>query len=335
MGTLRFFLAIGVLISHTGVTLHGLNPGVMAVVVFYAISGYVMAALIQRHYSTPDRALPFYGDRLLRIYPQYAFYALATAAWLSTVGHPTAFLSRAPTAQDWFNNLLIVPLNHFMFNGADHFTLLPPAWSLGCEVLFYLLAPWLWQRWRWALLLGGASLCVQALAWHGVLHSDWWGYRLLPGVLWIFLLGMALHRYQATHPRATGRLVACAPLGAAAIAAYLAAQGHLAQPYHREVLLGLGLGLPLIHLLSRASAPSPQGQWLDEQLGNASYGIFLNHFLLIWALGQAHPQSPSDWALLLFSSIALSAFTQRGLEQPVLRWRRQWRQTGQSPKIAP
>jgi peptidoglycan/LPS O-acetylase OafA/YrhL len=335
MGTLRFILAILVLTSHVGVTVGGLNPGVMAVVVFYAISGYVMAALIERHYPRPDKVWPFYGDRLLRIYPQYAFYALATALWYYTAGHPTAFLSHLPQGQDWLNNLLIVPLNLFMFNGADQFTLLPPAWSLGCEVLFYLLAPWLWQRWRWAMLLGAASLGVQALAWHDVLHSDWWGYRLLPGVLWIFLLGMALHRYQAAHPSATSRTVACAPLCAAGIAAYLGALGHLSQPYHREVLIGLGLGLPLIHLLSRRSIQSPRFKWVDEQLGNASYGIFLNHFLLIWALGQEHPQGPADWALLLFCSVGLSVLTQRWLEQPVLRWRRHWRQAGQSPKIAP
>jgi peptidoglycan/LPS O-acetylase OafA/YrhL len=335
MGILRFILAILVLLSHTGLTVQGLNPGVMAVVVFYAISGYVMAALIERHYATADRVLPFYGDRLLRIYPQYGFYAAAAAVWFFTVGHPTAFLSVQPSPQDWLNNLLVVPLNVFMFNGSDHFTLVPPAWSLGCEILFYLLAPWLWQRWRWALLLGAASLCVQALAWHGLLHSDWWGYRLLPGVLWVFVLGMAVRRYQATRAHATGLAVAGVPLALAAIAMYLASKGHLTQPYHREVLLGLGLGLPLVHLLSRNAIQTPWLQQLDVQLGNASYGIFLNHFLLIWCLGLERPQSPAAWALLLFGSITLSALTQRWLEQPVLLWRRQWRQTGQSPKITP
>ena len=59
MGILRFILAILVLLSHTGVSLLGLNPGVMAVIVFYAISGYVMAALIKRHYAAPRRALSF------------------------------------------------------------------------------------------------------------------------------------------------------------------------------------------------------------------------------------------------------------------------------------
>lgn len=335
MGSLRFILAILVLLSHTGQTLMGLNPGVMAVVVFYIISGYVMAALMDRHYATADRVIPFYADRLLRIYPQYALYAAAAAVWLSATGHRTAFLSAQPSLQDWLNNILIIPLNYFMFNGADLFTLVPPAWSLGCEVLFYLLAPWLWQRWRLAWLLGAASLCVQIMAWHGLLHSDWWGYRLLPGVLWIFVLGMAMRRYQVTHRQATNLVVACLPLMFAATAAYLAVIGCLKQPYHREVLLGLGLGIPLVHLLSQHTSRALWLKQLDTRLGNVSYGIFLNHFLLIWCLGLDHPQGASDWGVLLFSSITLSALTQRWLEQPVLGWRRRWRQAGQSPKITP
>jgi len=335
MGILRFILAIGVLLSHTGVSLLGLNPGVMAVIVFYAISGYVMAALIGRHYAAPGRVGSFYADRILRIYPQYAFYAAAAALWFLTIGHATPFLSAPPRAQDWLNNILIVPLNYFMFNGADHFTLVPPAWSLGAEVVFYILAPWLWLRWRWALLLGAVSLCIQALAWHGVCNSDWWGYRLLPGVLWVFVLGMALHRYQSTHPQATVRVVLCLPLCSAAIATYLSVQGYLAQPYHREVLLGLGLGLPLVYLLSAHPLKPPWLQKLDGHLGNASYGIFLNHFVVIWCLGLEHPQGLGPWALLLFFSIALSLLTQRCLEQPVQKYRKQWRQSMQSPKIGP
>jgi NAD(P)-dependent dehydrogenase (short-subunit alcohol dehydrogenase family) len=50
MGTLRFILALLVMLSHTGLTVGGLNPGVASVVVFYAISGYVMSALVAKHF---------------------------------------------------------------------------------------------------------------------------------------------------------------------------------------------------------------------------------------------------------------------------------------------
>lgn len=305
----------------------------MAVVVFYAISGYVMAGLLAKHYAEPSRTLRFYGDRILRIYPQYVFYATAAAVWLFTIGHPTAFLNLPARPEDGFNNLLIVPLNFFMFNGSDRFTLVPPAWSLGAELLFYLLAPLLWRSARLALVLGAGSLGVQAMAWHGLLQTDWWGYRLLPGVLWVFLLGMAMQRAQSSHPLVLCRAVMAWPFMVALVAIYLAWRGLLAQPYHREVLLGLAWGLPLIHLLSRWAPASHLWQWLEPRLGNWSYGIFLNHFLLMWVLDLPHPQSGWQWVLLLGSSVVLSALTQQWLEQPVLHWRRQWRQQGDSSKI--
>lgn len=322
MGALRFVLAIAVLLSHVGVTLGGLNPGVVSVVVFYIISGYVMAALIARHYSTLSRAHHFYLDRLARIYPQYAVYAGAAALWFFSVGEHTYFLSRTPDPADWLNNLLVVPLNYFMYNGSDRFTLVPPAWSLGVELFFYALAPLLWRYWTIAIWTALCSLFVQALAWHGVLQSDWWGYRLLPGVLWIFLLGMGMHRLQKAHSNGLRKLPLLAPLFVAVVWAYLSSTGRLMQPYHREVLLGVALGVPLVHWLSLVVLPLPQ---LDQRLGDLSYGIFLNHFLLVWLLGLSQPQGIQEWAALVLGSIALSALTQRYIEQPVILWRRGWR----------
>lgn len=324
MGTLRLLLALLVLVSHTGRYLLGLNPGVVAVVVFYVISGYVMAALFSRHYlHAPRGAGRFYADRALRLYPQYLFYAAAAVLWLYTLGHPTAFLHPPARGADVFNNLAIVPLNLYMFNGADRFTAVPPAWSLGAEVLFYLLLPLLAHRPRLAWALAAASLAVQALAWHGQLHTDWWGYRLLPGVLWLFVLGMALHRHPA--PGWARAWPWAVPIAAAGVALYLQAGGWLAQPYHREVLLGTALAVPAVHLLTGRCAPrGPWARW-DERLGNLSYGVFLNHFLCMWVLGLEPPQTAPQWALLLLASLLGSAASFHWLEQPVMHWRRRWR----------
>jgi peptidoglycan/LPS O-acetylase OafA/YrhL len=45
MGSLRFLLACLVLLSHLGISIGGLNPGVSAVVVFYLLAGHVAARL--------------------------------------------------------------------------------------------------------------------------------------------------------------------------------------------------------------------------------------------------------------------------------------------------
>ena len=328
MGTLRFILALLVMLSHTGLTVGGLNPGVASVVVFYAISGYVMSALVAKHFSQPGQARYFYIDRLARIYPQYLFYAAAAAVWFFTIGHATPFLQHSPTATDWVNNLLIVPLNFFMFNAADQFSLVPPAWSLGAEVLFYALAPWLWRYWRFAMLLAACSLGVQALAWHQVLPTDAWGYRLLPGVLWIFAVGMALQRYQQSHPAWVRYAVWGVPLFSTCMLLMLGTSGALQTPYNREVLLGFAVALPSIHFLTQGGVPKAWYGW-DQRLGDWSYGLFLNHFFCMWVLDLATPQTPSQWLTLIACSVILSVLTQRFLERPCVVWRQKRRQTWQ------
>ncbi|HEY0879050.1 MAG TPA: acyltransferase [Zeimonas sp.] len=320
MGLTRLLLALGVLLSHAGVRLEGLNPGVTAVIGFYLISGYVMTGLVDRHFASPARVPGFYVDRVLRLFPQYLVYAAITLAWYLGTGSRTMFLARDPGALDLFRNLTVIPLNFYMFNGADSFTLIPPAWSLGAELQFYLVVPLMvfWPRGAW--LLAAASLAVQGAALLGALHTDWFGYRLLPGVLWVFGAGMLLFRLQRSRPAVAVALACAAPLAALAIHAVLRARGLHAAPYHQEVLLGWGFGIPLLHVVSRLRSGR-----IDSLAGDVSYGVFLNHFLLIWLFFPGRQPVGVELAMLAVASIALSWGTQVAFERPALAWRRRLR----------
>lgn len=320
MGVMRLALALAVLLSHAGLRVQGLNPGVTAVIGFYLISGYVMTGLIQRHFATPTHIPAFYVDRLLRIMPQYLVYAGATLVWFLVTGTHTAFLARSLGVADLLNNLAVVPLNFYMFTGADQFTLIPPAWSLGAELQFYLLAPCMVLWPRLGLVLAVASLGVHAAAVIGRLHTDWFGYRLLAGVLWVFGAGMLLFVLQRSRPALAFLMAAAAPLVALAIYLLLRHDGLHAVPYNREVLIGWGFGLPLLHWLSRR-----RGGRLDTLAGDVSYGVFLNHFLLLWLLFPASGLSPAQFTLLAIASILLAGFTQTVFERPALAWRRRLR----------
>lgn len=327
LGTFRLILALGVAASHADFKIQGLNPGVTAVVGFYLISGYVMAGLLRRHYPGAGSAAAFYGDRALRLMPQYLCYALLTVLyWVfltPSAVHPSQayFLGRTPGLQDILNNLLVIPLNYYMWNGAERFTLIPPAWSLGAEIQFYLIAPFILLWPRRILLAGAIGLAVYLLALLGQINSDWYGYRLLPGVLTFFMLGALLHelhaRRHSRHPATA--LVALVILGGALAGWLSLRQGALAQPYNRETLLGLLIAFPLLHLLARRA----RRPW-DEVAGDISYGVFLNHFLILWML---YPGGVSAAALpgFLLLSIALSFITQRYVERPLLAWRRRLR----------
>lgn len=318
LGTFRLILALLVALSHANVAVFGLNPGVVAVVCFYLISGYVMTGLLRSHYPDARRVPHFYLDRALRIFPQYFAIAAVTLLWFVVAGRTTLFLQHAPEWHDLLANVIVVPLNYFMFNGADHFTLIPPAWSLGAEIQFYLLIPFI-LLWRTRALAFALALTVYGLAAWGVLNTDSFGYRLLPGVLVFFLLGSALFDARSGTPARAGWLVA-GSVAAALVALWLLQSfGHLGLLYNKETLLGLIIGVPTLYYLGRL----PQRSF-DNRLGDLSYGVFLNHFLIQWTtLGV--PIGPRATLIYLLTCILVSAITQSLIERPVLQWRHRLR----------
>lgn len=323
MGSIRYILAVAVLLSHVDIRVAGLNPGVMAVIGFYMISGYVMTGLIQRHYNSVRSIHRFYLDRLLRLYPQYLLICALVLLWLWSSDRTTQFLSRAPIVEDFLNNILIIPMNFFMWNGADQFALVPPSWSLGTEMQFYLLAPLVVISPVLAWMLGVGSVFVQVLAWLGLIHPEWFGYRLLPGVLCFFLYGVLV--YRLLHAPATARfwrgrgaiifLLGFPPVIAALVLLWLRSEGLHSVPYHQEVLIGFGVGGVLL-VFGALAKPS---QW-DSLLGDLAYGVFVNHFLLIWLFGEAAPKGVALAGLVALSTL-LAYLTFRAVEQPALRLR--------------
>jgi peptidoglycan/LPS O-acetylase OafA/YrhL len=318
MGSIRLLLAIAVLLSHVDIRIAGLNPGVMAVIGFYLISGYVMTGLINRHYAALSQAPRFYLDRLLRLYPQYLFIAILVLVWQAVSGARTLFLQRPPDWMDLVNNLLIIPMNFFMWNGTDQYALIPPSWSLGAEMQFYLLAPLIILFPTVAWLIGLASLGVQGLAWLGLLHPEWFGYRLAPGVLCFFIYGVLMYRLM--HKPLGDRWVAAplllaiaAPFCAALVLLWLRAKGLHAVPYHQEVLIGFGFGGLLLFLGAKFKFAS----W-DARLGDLAYGVFVNHFFLIWLFwsGSFSGGWPAGFGLVA-ASLFLAFLGHRFLEQPL------------------
>ena len=328
LGILRLILAMAVAASHANLRMGGLNPGVVAVIGFYLISGYVMAGLIRRNYSQPAAAPAFYLDRAIRLLPQYLFYGILTLVWQLYSQANTYFLSRIPGPGDLLNNVLIVPLNYYMYNSSDQYTLIPPAWSLGAEIQFYLIAPFLLVWPKRILAAGLLSLGVYLAALAGLINSDWFGYRLIPGVLLFFLLGALLQHLQQPQPQ-PGRARAMTALVAALATLALGLlylNGTLRQPYNFETLLGLILGLGLLHTL----ANRPRTRW-DDLAGDISYGVFLNHFFIMWTVypqGVSASQLPGFIAL----SVVLSWITQRLVEQPLLKLRRRFRSAPSQPQ---
>ncbi len=316
-GSFRFLLAALVALSHVGVQIAGLNPGVIAVIGFYMTSGYVMTALLRKTDTDWHGVRWFYLDRLLRIMPLYLTVAGITLIWFLWSARTSLYLQHAPGWQDLLNNALIVPLNFFKFNDSAAFTLVPPAWSLGAEIQFYLLIPLLLIR-RLRALAFAIGLAVYGIAAWGLIDTDTFGYRMLPGAMMFFLLGSALHDVRL-RPRLGLVLALGGALAALLIWLLLQQHGRLSLGFNRETLAGVGLGLPILLALSRLRLQ----RW-DSWLGDLSYGVFLCHFLVQTAF-MPPPTTLQETCIYLVASIALAALLHWLVERPAQQWRRRMR----------
>src|SRR3954454_10811279 len=185
MGTLRFLLAIAVLLYHmSGVALFDMPAyelmmvrplsGNSAVETFFIISGFAMAGALSTRYR--DRPVGrFYASRVLRLYPAYllilAVHIVAAALlWRPGLPQPVnLFMADAaqPPAERlvWTISSFLVVGKELWFQGNDFAKqFVNPAWSLSIELQFYLLIPFL-VRWpiRRLIVLFGLALAYRVL----------------------------------------------------------------------------------------------------------------------------------------------------------------------------
>lgn len=279
MGLFRLFLAMLVVLGHMDINVPGLHIAVSAVVVFYILSGHVVSKLWREspELSIQNRAIWFYKDRALRIFPLYlTVMAFSSILWM--LGAKSIFLSGSHSAVVWLSNILVVPLNYYMFSGLDSFALVPPAWSLGAELQFYLLIPLLLTFRNVAIALAAASFVCYLMAQVGLLNADYYGYRLLAGVGFIFLLGVLVDRKDL----ASRICLWSVWVASVAYSAFMVISGRYVA-FNLDVALGLAVGLPLLQMFLKFPR-SGFLKLLQRRAGEISYGVFLFHFPVMWLL---------------------------------------------------
>ncbi|RWF33728.1 acyltransferase [Mesorhizobium sp.] len=311
MGIYRLILALCVLYSHAFGAVFGKNIGVVAVISFFVMSGYVMALLVRKYYPELIDIPSFYADRAFRIFPHYLFYVFAVMALASQWG--VVGLSEVAPWQV-ASNLVIVPLNLYtLFPEAIYD---PPSWSLGLELTFYLAFPFVVLAGRrWQHVIFTASVAVAVMAFLGMLDSNYGGYRLLPGTLIFFLSGAALATPERIDPRYPVIVIGLAALG---LAATLGSDRLYAMPYDFEVTVGALIGITAVATLRKLPAVN-----VDRIAGDLSYGLFLSHFPMIFV---ADTFGLERWPFVPVAAMMSAIISYTLIERPVLALRHRFRQ---------
>lgn len=324
-GYLRMLLAMLVALSHFA---HGpANGGVSAVVVFYILAGLVVSQLLERHFP-PGRLWAFYLERVLRIYPLYLFILAVTLCFLLVTGFGSADIRPGKILA----HVLVIPLNYYML--MDLFVvggllMIPTAWSLAAELQAYLVLPWLVRRCFVKWLTGIGSMAVFTASALGALDADTWGYRVLPGILYAFLAGVALGHVLKS-PRIADSFDRIFPAMTVVWMALLGAAVGMTDdlhPFTQAVLLGYVLGVPIVAATTRIPLRLPG----DALLGRLSYGFFLIHLPVGWAFEHVTGRLPASYPsfiMIVIASIGLAWVGTWLVEKPVWRWRKVLTQSG-------
>ena len=331
MGTLRFLLALSVAYGHL-TKLPGFPSSDVAVQSFFVISGFYMALVLNEKYG-PGSYWLFISNRLLRLWPAYAVVLILSFA--------VADNWRPIFALNWFDvaffigsQILIVGQDLYLFlfvgNGALAFTAhytevstplyalapIPQAWTLGLEIYFYLLAPFLVRRGPlFIAAMIAASLALRMLLQGAFgLSGQPWSFRFFPSEFALFMAG-SLGYYAYASENGTQRRLANALLSFAAVLLFVALAINRWDGISRLVSLSV-LGLVVVGAPSLFSATKDIA-W-DKYLGELSYPVYVCHFLCGWIL---MPDTLAGAYAALLLSVAMSIALYHLIDAPIDSWR--------------
>ena len=355
MGSVRFILAMAVVASHSS-TLFGIElaGGRISVQGFYIISGFLITLMLTEKYGTGVRDLwLFYSNRALRIWVPYAVVAVATVLLLklapllggNTVGGAAVIGSwKALSKLDLVTAVAVLVANlsligtdigmlfahrageGLVFTANFHlearpfyeFYILPQTWTLGLELSFYAVAPFLVRRHPAVIVVMlGLSVATRLWAYGNGFTNDPWNYRFFPFELALFLTGALAAKAYGQIGRA-----AWSQTGWARAGALVGVLPLILQPYARlpePLMFALFAGaLPVLFLWTKGMA-------VDRRLGDLSYPLYLVHFtvlLVIQSLPQLDAPVAHSGHVVVPLSIAVAMLVAAKVEVPLDAFRR-------------
>ena len=328
LGLLRFFLAFNVVAFHLwNAAAPGAGP--VAVLGFFFVSGFLVTQIVQEVYSGPGGAAAFVLNRLLRIVPPYlvalGLGLLAIRAFPAVALHVNNHLRWPANAAEWWPQVDIVGLN-----GSD-VRVLPAAWTLGTELIFYaVIGLGTARSWRASVGLCLVSLPLAAACAWRLLPVPFYGS--VPGNGFVFALGALAYFHRAAWR------IGPALFGFACVAWAMSLYGIPAleqSDLDTANLAGSVLPFAVILLfVVQRELRGPRWVRLARVLGGATYPLFLLHWAVsvvvsAWLFQgrasfdmQGAGAGAVYFAIVLSLALAVSLVFVQVVDRPIERLRR-------------
>jgi len=321
MGIYRFILAILVLINHTGLNTFNFATGPFAVINFLIISGYLNTYLIENHYSYNKKISSYYLDRFLRIAPQFYFYFFL-AIFLNFYFKVIEF--------NFLNVLLEFPIitqgYYFLFDnifGTNIYNTLkinPPVWSLGLELTFYIVIPFVIIYFKnYIKYFFLFSLILFLIVFIFSYRNDALGFRLLPGTFFTFLIGSYLY-----YSKKGIRKIVLFTL-VIFIILFIITYSNINSIYYKTIYNKEVISAVIVGTLTLNYIKKKKSNKIDIFFGNLCYGIFLNHFFIILIFKKYFTLSYNNIILIILLSMILSYISFTFIENNVSKIRKKIR----------
>jgi peptidoglycan/LPS O-acetylase OafA/YrhL len=180
--------------------------GEIAVELFFIISGFYMALILNEKYNTSDKTIVFYKNRFLKLFPIYWTILFLTISLFLV-------LNKGGVLEHIINNIFLIGEDLLMFLGFNgdsiiftksfsdtdmpfhKFIIVPQSWTLSLEIMFYLMAPFIARRSIKLLVsLFSLSIFIKIGLWNIGFINDPWSYRFILSELSFFFIGMIMYK---------------------------------------------------------------------------------------------------------------------------------------------
>lgn len=344
MGLLRTLLALSVAIAHIHLDTHarvgGGGGAILAVRMFFVLSGFYMALVITDKYV--GRPLDFYRARALRLFPLYWITLIVTIVFLFVTGFATATWMLPLAHRIGIDGLLVSAVGNVTFFGLDFghilcaeklagciplasLALIPQAWTLAIEAAFYAIVPLIaLGGHKAALLLAVISILVNGWMSVSGLTGPGWSRQFFPAETIYFMLGMlAFYAYDAANRKLNPVLVRLSvPTICVTFVVYVVivqVVGNRLATAETLIVIACAICAPFAFEATKRSQ-------LDATVGDLSYPLYITHYLvlkaLMYALNGWEPASMwPRFLVILASMLAMAWASVLLIEQPVERWR--------------